>query len=233
MPISGAAGNDSCRSPLFSAIPNVSGVPFVRCVAYNGTKPFGKEIHSKMELIVISDTKLKVVLTEEEMEHYGLVTGEDGDPSREAVERLLSEIRRLSGFDAVGMRVLVQLWKDRSGGGEMYVTRLTERDDDGRKEYSMRRSKVLYAFDAMDPLTAACRILVRRDFCGTSDAYRGDDGVWYLSIENTAYGEEPGILDILTEYGVQRSGAVLTVLPEHAQLIVHGTAVEALASIAR
>ena len=70
-----------------------------------------------MELIVISDTKLKVILTEEEMESYGLIGEGEEEPPRTAVERLLADIRRLSGFDAVNARVLVQLWRDRSGGG--------------------------------------------------------------------------------------------------------------------
>ena len=66
-----------------------------------------------MELIVISDTKLKVILTEEEMESYGLIGEGEEEPPRTAVERLLADIRRLSGFDAVNARVLVQLWRDR------------------------------------------------------------------------------------------------------------------------
>ena len=186
-----------------------------------------------MELIVISDTKLKVVLTEEEMERYGLAGDDDHEPSRTAVERLLFEVRRLSGFDAVGARVLVQLWRDRSGGGEMYVTRLSQENDGGRGEYRMRRNKVLYAFEGVDLLTAACRVLAHRDYSGVSDAYRGEDGIWYLSLEDDDNGEEPGILDILSEYGVRRSGTVLTVLPEHARLIARGTAVDALAPLAR
>lgn len=95
-----------------------------------------------MELIVISDTKLKVILTEEEMESYGLIGEEEEEPPRTAVERLLADIRRLSGFDAVNARVLVQLWRDRSGGGEMFVTRLSGTGTGGRREeYRMRRGE--------------------------------------------------------------------------------------------
>ena len=186
-----------------------------------------------MELIVISDTKLKAILTEEEMEWYGLIGVEGEEPPRAAVERLLAEVRRLSGFDAVGARVLVQLWRDRSGGGEMYVTRLCEDPAVGEGGHRMRKNKVLYAFDAMDRMTAACRILAGRAYCGASDAYRGEDGVWYLCVEDEDDGEEPGILAILSEYGVRRSGTVMTVLPEHARLIARGTAVDALAPLAR
>lgn len=185
-----------------------------------------------MELIVISDTKLKAILTEEEMEWYGL-TGEEGEPPRAAVERLLTEVRRLSGFDAVDARVLVQLWRDRSGGGELFVTRLCEDTVVGEGGRPMRKSKVLYAFDAMDRMTAVCRILAQRAYHGASDAYRGEDGVWYLSVEDEDDGEEPGILAILSEYGVRRSGTVMTILPEHARLIARGSAVDALAPLAR
>ena len=170
-----------------------------------------------MELIVISDTKLKVILTEEEMESYGLIGEGEEEPPRTAVERLLADIRRLSGFDAVNARVLVQLWRDRSGGGEMFVTRLSGTGTGGRREeYRMRRGRVLYSFDG-----------------GVSDAYRGEDGVWYLSLEDEDDGEEPGILGVLSEYGVRRSGTVLTFLTEHARLIARGSAVDALAPLAR
>ena len=95
-----------------------------------------------MELIVISDTKLKVILTEEEMESYGLIGEGEEEPPRTAVERLLADIRRLSGFDAVNARVLVQLWRDRSGGGEMFVTRLSGTGTGGRIPYATGESAV-------------------------------------------------------------------------------------------
>ena len=187
-----------------------------------------------MELIVISDTKLKVILTEEEMESYGLIGEGEEEPPRTAVERLLADIRRLSGVDAVNARVLVQLWRDRSGGGEMFVTRLSGTGTGGRREeYRLRRGRVLYSFDGIAAMTAACRVLAGRAYGGVSDAYRGEDGVWYLSLEDEDDGEEPGILGVLSEYGVRRSGTVLTFLTEHARLIARGSAVDALAPLAR
>ncbi len=187
-----------------------------------------------MELIVISDTKLKVILTEEEMESYGLIGEGEEEPPHSSVERLLADVRRLSGFDAVNARVLVQLWRDRSGGGEMFVTRLSGTGAGGqREEYRMRRGRVLYSFDGIDAMTAACRVLVDRAYGGVSDAYHGEDGIWYLSLEDADDGEEPGILGVLSEYGVRRSGTVLPFLSEHAHLIARGSAVDALAPLAR
>ena len=97
----------------------------------------------------------------------------------------------------------------------------------------MRRGRVLYSFDGMDAMTAACRVLAGRAYGGVSDAYRGEDGVWYLSLEDEDDGEEPGILGVLSEYGVRRSGTVLTFLTEHARLIARDSAVDALAPLAR
>lgn len=80
-----------------------------------------------MELIVISTTKLKVMLSAEDMEKYEFDPLCSGDiTSRKAFRKILKEVREQCGFDAIGDRVLVQYYPSKRGGCEMFVTKLTE-----------------------------------------------------------------------------------------------------------
>ncbi len=81
-----------------------------------------------MELIVISESKLKIMLSGADMVKYEL-TGEGlscADPrTREAFRHIFADARDAVGFNTRGERLLVQLYtaKDR-GGCEIYVTKL-------------------------------------------------------------------------------------------------------------
>lgn len=186
-----------------------------------------------MELIVISDTKLKVIMTSEEMRRYMSEEDDEEEPSRAMIERLLREVERRSGVELSHRRVLLQLWRDRSGGGELYITILHSEDTQGREEgRAMQKSRSIYAFEGLDRLTAACRVLSDGGYRGTSDAYHGEDGTWYLSVTGEEDGEEPCILDILAEFGSRRSGALLWLLAEHGCAVARGDAVRALAPLA-
>ena len=80
-----------------------------------------------MELIVISDSKLKIMLTAPDMIRYDLegscktVT----DPkTRAAFRHIFDDARREIGFDTHGERLLVQMYASREGGCEIFVTKL-------------------------------------------------------------------------------------------------------------
>ena len=114
-----------------------------------------------MELILISESKLKVMLSAEDMRRYDLNcdTVDSGDPTaRQAFWDILDEARRRTGFDAAGKRVFVQLYPSREGGCEMFVTKLGARAR--THETAARAETVLYSFSGMDDLLAACRRLM-------------------------------------------------------------------------
>lgn len=79
----------------------------------------------KMELIVISRTKLKIMLSAEDMKQLDFDPCSGGDMSgRSAFKNILKEARDRCGFDAVGERVFVQYYPEKHGGCEMFVTKL-------------------------------------------------------------------------------------------------------------
>lgn len=187
-----------------------------------------------MELIVISDTKLKVILTREDMELFSLDCEhmEEEERTRPSMEALFREVKRISGFDAVGARVLVQVWRDLSGGCELYVTKLSPGEGQEERKGGMRRLRILYSFENLDRLTAVCRVLESRAYRRPSDVYLGEDGRWYLVLETPEEEEEVGPLSVLEEYGHRHPLTALTLLSEHGRLIRRGGAVAAFSSLA-
>lgn len=80
-----------------------------------------------MELIVISDSKLKIMLTSEDLREYSLdcsTLDYESTETRRAFWSILDEAKHRTGFDAASEKVFVQVYPSKKGGCEMYVTKL-------------------------------------------------------------------------------------------------------------
>jgi negative regulator of genetic competence, sporulation and motility len=80
-----------------------------------------------MELLVISDSKLKIMLDREDMEKHGLFGADldyDDPATRKKLLRVLDEIKGKCGFDTAADKLLIQLYPSKDGGSEMFVTKL-------------------------------------------------------------------------------------------------------------
>ncbi|MEE0968457.1 MAG: adaptor protein MecA [Clostridia bacterium] len=80
-----------------------------------------------MELIVISDSKLKIMLTGEDMRQYSIdcsTLDYENTQTRRAFWSILDEAKHRTGFDAASEKVFVQVYPSKGGGCEMYVTKL-------------------------------------------------------------------------------------------------------------
>lgn len=85
-----------------------------------------------MELIVISESKLKIMLTAPDMAHYEL----EGSPmdcadahTRAAFRHIFDDARQEIGFDTEGERLFIQLYASKEGGCEIFVTKLGAEGD--------------------------------------------------------------------------------------------------------
>ncbi len=78
-----------------------------------------------MELIRISNTKLKIMLSESDMKEYQI--GEEADcaeaNTRRAIRTLLELVKDQIGFDTEGEEIFVQLYTSKHGGCELFVTK--------------------------------------------------------------------------------------------------------------
>ena len=78
-----------------------------------------------MELILISKTKLKIMLDESDMKQYEINDSTDcAEPSaRKAIRSILDRARDEIGFETEGAEIFVQLYTSRHGGCELFVSK--------------------------------------------------------------------------------------------------------------
>lgn len=81
-----------------------------------------------MELHLIGVNKLKVTLTPDDMSEYALTCDTidyDNTTTRRAFWDILDKARSRTGFDAASDRVFIQVYPNKSGGCDMYVTKMS------------------------------------------------------------------------------------------------------------
>ena len=199
-----------------------------------------------MELIRISENKIKIMLNANDMSAYDLPSeGFDYCEStvREAFRAVLKDAGRKTGLDFTDGRLSIQLYPSKSGGCEMFVTRST----DGQKVGSKRRSPPdtpkeaelspprsaaepsweradAFAFESMRWLLSVCRRLLRVGFTGASAAYRDENGRCFLLLELPS-----AMRPLVIEYGtVESPSAVRLYISEHGRTVCPSRAVETL-----
>lgn len=164
-----------------------------------------------MELILISDSKLKVMLTEDDMKQYeincDMIDFGSGTPveTRRAFWKILDEAKMKTGFDASGDRVFVQVYPSKSGGCEMFVTKLgifIEKNRDSKietpagyiknekiKTRNEVNKKAVFMFDNIDNLLMACLRLSENGYIGKSSLYSAENtdsrgGKYYIVLDS-------------------------------------------------
>lgn len=211
-----------------------------------------------MDLIRIDDNKLKIMLTPVDMQCYALDDTMDytKDETRQAFRSIMSEVRSRTGFDAEGNRVYVQLYPSRSGGCEMFVTkldivcaadrakqssttqgaaRITAQPQPLRLGSAEGGRNLAFAFAALEHLLCVCRRLYACAFDGNSAAYHSEDGRYYLLLGERGGHHQPLLFDraalsFLNEYGTQQNAdAVRLYIREHGRPICETDAVARLA----
>ena len=208
-----------------------------------------------MEMIRISDGKLKLMLTPTDMCHFELDAesiGENAATTRRAFRLLLDEIRRHTDFDADDLHISVQYFPSREGGCEMFISNLPSDDTDTVSALSRAltpapkvsqhlpvresfRRDCAYRFENLPDLLAVCQRLHRIAFACDSSAYRDEKGVYFLllSVPSASPFSLPDELDFLVEYGtIQNTSALLLYIREHAFAICLSNAISTLGDLA-
>ncbi len=194
-----------------------------------------------MELIRISDSKLKIMLSESDMRHYEIDAATldyENSDTRRAVRRILADAREGSGFDVACDRLLIQFYPSRDGGCEVYVTKMQEEEREKKTEKkppAAPRRPAVFSFSEMGELLSLCRHLHTLGYREESDAYIGEDGMLYLFLMESKGGAQPYFPPPLyhagDEYGMRQDPGRARYIKEHATLIAHRTAVSRLAAL--
>ncbi len=181
-----------------------------------------------MELILISDSKLKIMLSQKDMTKYALKIEDidyDNTETRRAFWNILDEAKHKTGFDAARERIFVQVFPSRCGGCEIFVTKLEKgvSADDLSVSVAKRRANTVYRFSDINNLLSVCSILYKRGYEGESAVYY-DDKNYYLSIT----GEQL----FIDEYADMRENIkYIYHILEHCEGICTRGAVETLAAL--
>ena len=152
-----------------------------------------------MEVIVIDESRIKLMLTAEDMAAYRI----SGGGTKEALKGIMSDACRKCGYGGTVMRgrVYVEMYPSRKGGCELFVTKLAERERDNGTvmksgnegilaEYRkyIFRGRVIYSFESMSNLLHACLGLMKNGYGGDSSAYC-DEGqrIYYLILDHESH----------------------------------------------
>ncbi len=78
-----------------------------------------------MELIPINESKLKIMLSENDMKELNICDEADcaNNETRYAIRTILERAKAQIGFNTEGAEIFVQLYTSRSGGCELFVTK--------------------------------------------------------------------------------------------------------------
>lgn len=190
-----------------------------------------------LEFLLIGESKLKVVLNEEEAKKYGLDKGGADCRTtevRRSFWRVLDIARDEVGFDPAGDKVLIQMYPSSQGGCELFVTklgilppasaRLVARSD---RIALLSKKQSFYAFESLDDLVSCARAIrsVCSDGSVTSDVYYAY-GRYFLAIDEYARGGEAIEFPCILEFGRMLSSDFGAYISEHANSVAHISAIE-------
>lgn len=191
-----------------------------------------------MELLLISKNKIRISLTKEDLADYRITCDKmdyDNTETRRVFWCLFDEVKQKTGFDAAESRIFIQIYPDKSGGCELYVSKINE---PANAENVHGRSKVscdtcscdpphtheIYVLEGTKTLIAACRQLMLLGYEGRSSAYADTGETFYLSIEPRTRETY-----VLAEYGSRGPSRISEAyIKEHCKTVCNERAVQTL-----
>ncbi len=183
-----------------------------------------------MELILISNSKLKIMLSAEDMKEYNIKC--DGESAmRRGFAPVLERAHNDCGFDIDSGRLLVQVFPSREGGCEMFITRVAITGTREEKDYT---SPSVCILQSMSDMTALCRALSARGYGEGSSAYSMREGVYALILPEFDRDERlPLEAAVIGEFAQRRDcDNIEGYIKEHASPILADNAVRRLAELA-
>lgn len=171
-----------------------------------------------MELIMISSSKLKIMLSADDMQKYSLDADIDyaDSKTRKAFRSILEEARQKTGFDAQSEKIFIQLYPSKKGGCEVYITKIGEDSEaeecselslklcgekttrrgyerstgiiPAPKKQAAKERSRAYSFSSSEHMIAVCKRLLAQGWKGQSSAYSGE-GRFYIILKDKGSSE--------------------------------------------
>lgn len=204
-------------------------------------------------MTLLDKGKLKICLTPFDMVRYDLTCEKidyDNTETRRALWEMFDEAKHLTGFDAADGRICIRVYPEKSGGCEIYITKLGDRSSPSENDMSYTakdtvtpqfvRTPAVYSFSSLEDILCACRCLRASGYSGESSAFFNDAPKkrrYYLVISENAprYAgkcayKNGGIF--MEEFGKRcQSENAVAFLTEYCRRICEKNAVEILSSL--
>ena len=183
-----------------------------------------------MDLILINDSKLKIILTQDDMASYALTCDNidyDNTETRRAFWDILDAAKHKTGFDAASERVYVQVYPSKGGGCEMYVTKLSLSGERSLVTVQAPPAGTVFCFNGLEEISRACTYLSAGGCRGGKVWRDRENGFWYLWLEELK--ERDGL--VLSEFGRRCGRDALLWLSEHCACICGSGGVESMAAL--
>ena len=199
-----------------------------------------------MEFIVISNDKLKMILSEDEMLEYDIHPDSFNyaeSTSKNALKSLLDRALCETGFDSRKTKLFVQMFSSKTGGCEIFISKIEEQHHNVlEKEYQSNKKQLLcYIFLDFKTLCNLCLRIKQTDRKYKTSLYSDNKTKYcliFLKNDRTpAYhsGDHNDVFypPYLSEYGnTEESDAkFLDYLAEYYNCIINENAVEKVSSI--
>lgn len=194
-----------------------------------------------MELLLISENKIKISLTKEDLDGYS-ITSEDIDYDNTETRRvfwtLLDEAKRVTGFDAAKSRIFIQIYPGKDGGCELYVSKINKSTEDVGSVGALKRlvkqcesvkstEMTVCRLQSIEGLIAVCKRLKALGYNGEASAFSEGKERFYLTLDG--YDTDSGFLE---EYGgADLDGRMIPYIKEHCTLICDKDAVQRLSEL--
>ncbi len=202
-----------------------------------------------MELILISESKLKIMLTADDMEDYSIsceCMSYGSKDTRKIFGKILEEAKEKTGFDSNTGQLYIEVYPCRNGGCEVYVSTFedmcVEQRRSEKKNTAAKRKKenCIYGFEDIDSVIGACRILKCTGYGFESTLCRDMNGRknygYYLILQEEMAVNQGNrkrrILnksDLANEYGKRIDRReIMYYIDEHTERMIEKNAVEVL-----
>lgn len=202
-----------------------------------------------MDLILISDDKLKITLTDKDMLELNLdiqTLDYSNVSTKKAFWEILDKAKVTTGFDADKSKLYVQVFPSSDGGCEMFVTKygLSDNLKDFENKYiysKLSENSTLGRFliSDYDNISKLCKRLNNEPVILKSNLYKADEKKYILTLEKSStlpsyYSNKP-LTDnfplYLSEYGdiKKLTKQIMIQIQEYCLLIVSDNAIKKLA----
>ena len=139
-----------------------------------------------MDFISVDKTKLKVILSPDDVESLALCSDAfdaDTDYAKDVFKSIMRRAQSEAGFSAENGKLFVRCFPSKDGGCELFITKLSDEDFAVEAMRKRRKTKYfLFRTDSLSTLACACSYLESGGYGYLSSVYHGDETGYCLML---------------------------------------------------